>query len=61
MSMKYPSETIEIVLSEQSAPDLVRSINTLTAQYRKEYYLSDIYLYNGKGKVIFTKKEGMAA
>jgi hypothetical protein len=60
MPSPSPSE-IEIILSEQSAIDLVRSINTLTAQYRKDYFLSDVYLYNGKGKVIFTKKQQLAA
>lgn len=52
----FHSNEIEIVLAEATAPDLVRAINALTAQYRKDYYLSDIYLYNGKGKVTFIEK-----
>lgn len=55
-SKTYPSKEIEIVLTEQSAADLVRSVNSLCAKYRKDYFLSDIYLYNGKGKIVFTER-----
>lgn len=52
---------LEIIIPESSPEDIVRTINGLTAQYRKDYYLSEIYLYNGKGKLTFSLKEKEAA
>ena len=56
----YPSDEIEIILPEESCLDLVRSVNSLTARYRKDYVLTDIYLCDNKGKLVFTKKREAA-
>lgn len=51
----------EVVLPEQSNIDLVRELNGLIARYNKDYDLTSIYIYEGKGKVIFTQKEKRTA
>lgn len=56
-----PDQPIEYILSESTPTEQVQTINGLVARHRRDYYLSDIYLYNGKGKIVFTKKTSRIA
>lgn len=59
--MNYLSNEIEIVLTKETAANLVRTVNALAAKYRNDYELTDIYLYNGTGKLTFKEKQKEAA
>lgn len=59
---EYPfMKQLEYILTEADAVDLVRMVNALCAKHRDEYTLTDIYLYDNKGKIILTEKQKRAA
>lgn len=48
------SKPIEIVLTQDTPVNLLRLINKYAAQYRREYTLTDVHIFDGKGKIILT-------
>ena len=54
------NDVLEYVLTKEEPADLVRTVNGLVARHRKDYTLTDVYLYNGKGKLLFSKKKQIA-
>lgn len=48
---------IEIILTKDTPVNQLRLINKYAAQYRREYTLTDIHLFDGKGKIILTPNQ----